>query len=455
MARKQQYVFVSAVILLCLPLFVSAQWLETTIDVGDGPYALTYNSTNNKVYCANFYGRSVTVIDGATNTVVATIPLLNAGHPWELLYNPISNKIYCANYYSDSLNVIDCATDSVSAIVLNDFTGALAYNNIDNKVYAAIYDDNAIAVIDGAIDSVIAIIDLGYGWVWTLAYNQINNKIYCGSTATPPVVTVIDAGVDTVITTIPLEIYGHPRALIHNPTNNKVYCADYTWGTVPVIDGEGDSIITIVGLGSGGVAFAYNTINNKVYCAGMNHAIVGVIDGVTDSIITIIHTGISPLALVYNYMNNKIYNACASEDFVAVIDGESDSVITTISVGDGPRALAWNPIQNRTYVANYFDASVSVLRDSMTGIYELAKETSPQILNLYPNPTRALLNIRTSIPLRSIEIYDVIGQLVRTEKMTRPAHETTISSKNLSAGVYFMKVNMEGGGLIRKVIVTK
>ena len=45
----------------------------TTIPVGDRPWALVYNSTNNKVYCANAYSNNVTVIDGATDSVITTI----------------------------------------------------------------------------------------------------------------------------------------------------------------------------------------------------------------------------------------------------------------------------------------------------------------------------------------------------------------------------------------------
>ncbi len=59
------------------------------------PRALCYNPTNNKVYCANGDGDSVTVIDGATNSVIATVA---AGEsPYALCYNPTNNKVYCAN----------------------------------------------------------------------------------------------------------------------------------------------------------------------------------------------------------------------------------------------------------------------------------------------------------------------------------------------------------------------
>ena len=63
---------------------------------GSDPYALCYNPTNNKVYCANDSSDNVTVIDGATDSVIATVTA--GSDPCALCYNPTDNKVYCANY---------------------------------------------------------------------------------------------------------------------------------------------------------------------------------------------------------------------------------------------------------------------------------------------------------------------------------------------------------------------
>ncbi|MEO0093187.1 MAG: hypothetical protein ABIK67_02880, partial [candidate division WOR-3 bacterium] len=70
-----------------------AQWLEATIPVGENPWALCYNSLDNKVYCTNIYDSSVSVID-KYNEVIATVPA--GDHPYALVYNPTNNKVYCA-----------------------------------------------------------------------------------------------------------------------------------------------------------------------------------------------------------------------------------------------------------------------------------------------------------------------------------------------------------------------
>ena len=97
MVRKQKYILISAVVLFCLPLFASAQWLETTIYVPDSfcgihnPKAFTYNETNNTIYVGG-YGNCVIAIDGATNEKIARIP---AGRDIpNLCWNSINNMVH-------------------------------------------------------------------------------------------------------------------------------------------------------------------------------------------------------------------------------------------------------------------------------------------------------------------------------------------------------------------------
>ena len=57
----------------------------------------------------------MTVIDGATNSVIATVTV--GPRPQALCYNPSSNKVYCASSDSSNVTVIDGATNSVLATV--------------------------------------------------------------------------------------------------------------------------------------------------------------------------------------------------------------------------------------------------------------------------------------------------------------------------------------------------
>ena len=61
------------------------------------------------IYVVNTHGNSVSVIDGRTNTVSATVPADKG--PWAVAVNPAANMIYVANRLSDKVTVIDGRTN--------------------------------------------------------------------------------------------------------------------------------------------------------------------------------------------------------------------------------------------------------------------------------------------------------------------------------------------------------
>ena len=80
-----------------------------TVAVGDGPDALCYDPTNDKVYCANGgnyspYDSTVTVIDGGSDSVIATVGV-GIG-PSAFAWNPVQNRVYVANYRNSSISVL-------------------------------------------------------------------------------------------------------------------------------------------------------------------------------------------------------------------------------------------------------------------------------------------------------------------------------------------------------------
>ncbi len=55
---------------------------------------MAVNSVTNKIYVANEFGNTVTVIDGATNN---TTTVSVGQDPYAVAVNPVTNKIYVVN----------------------------------------------------------------------------------------------------------------------------------------------------------------------------------------------------------------------------------------------------------------------------------------------------------------------------------------------------------------------
>ncbi len=278
---KMKNMKLCAILIFAFITLTNAQWLETTIGVGDGPRALVYNPTNNKVYCANYgsnpnYDSTVTVIDGATNAVITTITVGDG--PRALVYNPTNNKVYCANLLSDNVTVIEGATNAViTTIAVGSYPRALVYNPTHNKVYCANSESDNVTVIDGATNTVITTIGVGDG-PCALVYNPTDNKVYCANHHSDNV-TVIDGATNAVITTI--AVGDGPCALVYNPTNNKIYCANHFSDNVTVIDGATNAVITTIAVGDGPCAFTWNSVQNRTYVANNYSSSVSVIRDVT------------------------------------------------------------------------------------------------------------------------------------------------------------------------------
>lgn len=116
----------------------SAQTVVATIPVGLNPWSVAVNPATNRVYTANISANNVSVVDGATNAVVATIPTLGiAGSTKAIAVNPTTNRIYVAHCYA-GLSIIDGVTQAVVANVpIAGCPSSIAVNPVTNRIYAA------------------------------------------------------------------------------------------------------------------------------------------------------------------------------------------------------------------------------------------------------------------------------------------------------------------------------
>jgi YVTN family beta-propeller protein len=158
---------VGAMVLITSSVFRAQTILTTVTDPGaNQPQALAVNPASNKVYVANAGSHTVTVIDGATNTVSASLPI--GTQVYLMATNPATNKAYTVGNGTGDIDVIDGTTNSVKTITSSTTVQplALAINGTTNRVYAASvgFGFNAastLTVIDGATDGIIATTNVG------------------------------------------------------------------------------------------------------------------------------------------------------------------------------------------------------------------------------------------------------------------------------------------------------
>jgi hypothetical protein len=82
-------------------------------------------------------------------------------------------------------------------------------------------------------------------------------------------------------------------------------------------------------------------------------------------------------------------------------------------------------------------------------------------LQVYPNPTRDIVNVSFTLENSanaSIELYDYVGKKIESVNLanaTPGMNETSINTNHLPAGIYFVKLNVNGQNKSVKLVVTK
>jgi subtilisin-like proprotein convertase family protein len=72
-----------------------------------------------------------------------------------------------------------------------------------------------------------------------------------------------------------------------------------------------------------------------------------------------------------------------------------------------------------------------------------------QIVQVYPNPSRDIINVQAIKHIQALAIYDLSGQLILQQPVN--ALNATIDIKSLQTGLYLIRIQCEGGIIIKKI----
>lgn len=103
-------------------------------------------------------------------------------------------------------------------------------------------------------------------------------------------------------------------------------------------------------------------------------------------------------------------------------------------------ALALYPKIDIAYV--FTEDTISV------GIADI--DITPPIVNIFPNPVKAKLNIQSSHIINNIEIYNPLGQKILSKKIAE--FNTTINTSFLEKGNYILKISTSNGSIIKRFL---
>jgi DNA-binding beta-propeller fold protein YncE len=123
---------------------------------------------------------------------------------------------------------------------------------------------------------------------------------------------------------------GDPEGLGLNPRTNTVYVAE-SGGTVAVIRGRTNTVVTAIGLGGFPDAVATDPLTNTIYVTNADQNAVQVISGRTNTPLASIGLGVPITGIATDPLTNTVYLTDGFEPGnVAVISGRTNTVTATI-----------------------------------------------------------------------------------------------------------------------------
>ena len=150
------------------------------------------------VYLPDLGGNTVLVLDTATNTVVATVPV-GSGPLGGVATHPAGTFVYVSG--SGTVPVIDTATNTVVATVsVPGGPGGVAVHPAGTFVYAP--GSGTVSVIDTATNTEVATVSVG-PLLKGVAVHPAGTFVYVTKTGFDHSVSVIDTATNTVVATVP------------------------------------------------------------------------------------------------------------------------------------------------------------------------------------------------------------------------------------------------------------
>jgi len=327
--------------------------VTATIPVGLNPYGIAVNTTNNTIYVANNSDSSVTVIDGSNNTVTATITT-GLGSCY-VLFNPLTNTVYVTNSNDSTVSLIDCATNTViKTIPVGAGSYGIALNTATGDLYVVNNSDCTVSVISGVTNTLTATIAVGL-WPCGVGYNPNTNSIYVANGGGNSI-SVINCATDTVTTTIPSNDVGNngPYDVAVNTTTNTIYVTDDTSNSLLVIDGSNNTITSSIPVGVMPYGVVVNLTANTVYVANN-----------TDNNLSVIkfNTAATPTGLSFTKLTNTSY----SISWNAVLN--SAGYVLNVNGVDCPTDLGTSHALDGVILGTTYNVKVASISNSIKGAY--------------------------------------------------------------------------------------
>ena len=147
--------------------------------------------------------------------------------------------------------------------------------------------------------------------------------------------------------------------------------------------------------------------------------------------------------------NMFTYAKLSTENYDALLEGWSKLDLTYDVSFDGGNSTYCNSEAARQKMIDDFGWKITDAGRDSECTLGVDDEILSEGLKMYPNPAVETLTFISKLPIEKIEIYSALGKKI--SEITSGFH--SISTENLSAGIYILRIHSEKGVAVRKLII--
>lgn len=283
-------------------------------------------------YVVNHGDATVTVVDTATNAVVATVSVGN--QPIAAAVHPAGTRAYVTNQVpAGTVSVIDTGINGVVATVtVGARPSGAAVKSPGDRVYVTNRDDKNVSVIDTATNTIVATIPVGNNPLG-IAIDPAGTPAYVVNNGDNNV-SVIDTTTNAVVATIP--VGNDPSHVTIGPNGRRAYVSNSSNASVTVIDSGFQSVVATIPVGNIPEGVAVDPAGNRLYVANSGPNSVSVVDTASNAVVATVPVGLTPFELAFRPDGARVFVANRQSANVSVIDTASNTVTATVPAGFTP-----------------------------------------------------------------------------------------------------------------------
>ncbi len=291
----------------------------TTVSVGKLPTGVA--TTDSTAYVTNSSDNTLSVVDLASGSVTATIPV--GSFPNAVALNTTGTTAYVANFKGNSLSIVNLTTDAAQTVPVGSHPDGVI--QVGSLVYVANLTSGTISVVDPSTASVTGTITLP---------------------GTSP----------------------EPSEMASSSDGHTLYVNDVRYSRTDVVDlVPGPPAAESTGL-TVGTYPAYIAVHGTTgYVAnataqGATPGSVSVLNLATKTVTATISVGAHPYGIAAVPSLSEVLVANSGDNNMNVIDTTNNTVLATATLGTTPDAVAVTPNQRTAIISNEGDNTVTIVR---------------------------------------------------------------------------------------------